>query len=148
MISDVPLGAFLSGGVDSSAVVAMMSRTGVPVRTFTVGFSDESVNELPHARLVARALGTQHVEIPMEADAAAILPRLVWHYGEPFADSSAVPPYYVSAAARQHVKVALNGDGGDESFAGDPWNRAIRVTGMYYPVGPRCVSPGGAPPRG
>src|SRR6185295_9975625 len=85
MISDVPLGAFLSGGVDSSVVAAMMSRAGGPVRTFTVGFSGESVNEIPHARAVARALGTDHVEIPIQADAAAILPRLVWHYGEPFA---------------------------------------------------------------
>jgi asparagine synthase (glutamine-hydrolysing) len=132
MISDVPLGAFLSGGVDSSTVVAMMSRVGHRVRTFTAGFTDESVNELPYARVVARALGTEHVEIPIEADAAAILPRLVWHYGEPFADSSAVPTHYVSMAAREHVKVALNGDGGDESFAGYPWNRAIRVAELYH----------------
>ena len=142
MISDVPLGAFLSGGVDSSTVVGMMNRAGGPVRTFTVGFSDESLNELPHARVVARALGTQHVEIPIEADAAAILPRLVWHYGEPFADSSAVPTFYVSAAARQQVKVALNGDGGDESFAGYPWNRAIRVTELYHRLVPRSLRRG------
>ena len=127
LIADVPLGAFLSGGVDSSTIVAMMSRAGGAVRTFSVGFADESHNELPHARAVAEALRTEHTEIHVEADAAAILPRLVWHYGEPFADSSAVPSYYVSRAARQHVKVVLNGDGGDESFAGYPWNRAIRA---------------------
>ncbi|HEV8700163.1 MAG TPA: asparagine synthase (glutamine-hydrolyzing) [Candidatus Polarisedimenticolia bacterium] len=127
LIGDVPLGAFLSGGVDSSTVVAMMSRAGGAVRTFSVGFAEESHNELPHARAVAEALHTEHTEIRVEADAAAILPRLVWHYGEPFADSSAVPSYYVSEAARKHVKVALNGDGGDEPFAGYPWNRAIRT---------------------
>jgi asparagine synthase (glutamine-hydrolysing) len=142
LISDVPLGAFLSGGVDSSLVVAMMVRVGGPIRTFTIGFSDESVDELPYARAVARTLGTHHVEIPIEADAAAILPRLVWHYGEPFADSSSVPTYYVSAAARQHVTVALNGDGGDESFAGYPWNRAIRVAELYHRFVPRGLRRG------
>lgn len=127
LISDVPLGAFLSGGVDSSTVVAMMRRAGGNVRTFSVGFSEASHNELPYARAVAESLQTEHTEIRVEADAAAILPKLVWHYGEPFADSSAVPSYYVSQAARKHVTVALNGDGGDESFAGYPWNSTIRA---------------------
>jgi asparagine synthase (glutamine-hydrolysing) len=142
LISDVPLGAFLSGGVDSSTVVAMMSRAGGTVRTFSVGFTDERLNELPHAKAVAQALGTRHTEIVVEADAAAILPRLVWHYGEPFADHSAVPTYYVSAAARQHVTVALNGDGGDESFAGYSWNRAVRVAELYRQIVPRPLRRG------
>src|SRR5262245_7669271 len=138
LIGDVPLGAFLSGGVDSSAIVAMTCRAGGAARTFTIGFSHDDFNELPYARAVAEALGTSHTEVRIEADAAAILPRLVWHYGEPFADSSAIPTYYVSAAAREHVTVALNGDGGDESFAGYAWNRAIRVAEVYrrYVPGP------------
>ena len=148
MISDVPLGTFLSGGVDSSTVVALMSCVGGPVRTFTVGFEDKSFDELPHARLVARALGTNHLEIPIEADAAAVLLRLVWHHGEPFADSSAVPTFYVSAAAREHVKVVLNGDGGDESFAGYSWNRAIRVADLYQRLVPRLVRRGVLAPLG
>jgi asparagine synthase (glutamine-hydrolysing) len=140
MISDVPLGAFLSGGVDSSTVVALMSRLAGPVRTFSIGFSEESFDELPHARAVALACGTRHEELRVEPDAASILPRLVWHYGEPFADSSAVPTYYVAAAARRSVTVALNGDGGDEAFAGYPWHRSIRAAELYRrwtPVGLR-----------
>ncbi len=148
LISDVPLGAFLSGGVDSSTIVAMMSRAGRTVRTFSVGFSDEKLNELPHSRAVARTLGTQHVELMVQADAAAILPRLVWHYGEPFADHSAVPTYYVSSAAHEQVKVALNGDGGDESFAGYSWNRAIRVAELYRRVVPRALRRGVFAPLG
>lgn len=131
MTSDVPVGAFLSGGVDSSTVVAMMTRIGHPVRTFSVGFTEESMNELPHAHAVASVLSTRHVEMRVEPDAAGILPRLVWHYGEPFGDSSAVPTYYLAAVAREDVKVALNGDGGDEAFAGYPWNRAIRIAELY-----------------
>jgi asparagine synthase (glutamine-hydrolysing) len=127
MISDVPLGAFLSGGVDSSTIVALMSRITSPVRTFSIGMGTEDFNELPYARRVAEACGTRHEEIIVEPDAAAILPRLVWHYGEPFADSSAVPTYYVSAAAHKVVTVALNGDGGDEGFAGYQWHSTIRA---------------------
>jgi asparagine synthase (glutamine-hydrolysing) len=136
MISDVPVGAFLSGGVDSSTVVALMARQAGAVKTFSVGFSEESFNELPHARKVASVWGTQHEEIHVEPDASAILPRLVWHYGEPFADSSAVPTYYVAEAARRRVTVALNGDGGDEGFGGYPWHRAIRVASLYRSVAP------------
>ena len=131
MISDVPVGAFLSGGVDSSTVVALMARLAGRVKTFSVGFGDESFNELPHARKVAAVCGTEHEEIEVQPDASAILPRLVWHYGEPFADSSAVPTYYVAQASRRRVTVALNGDGGDEGFGGYPWHRAIRVAGLY-----------------
>jgi asparagine synthase (glutamine-hydrolysing) len=119
MIADVPLGAFLSGGVDSSAVVAAMARLSPrPVLTTSVGFPERAWDETEHARAVARHLGTDHREVRVEPAAAEILPRLVWHLDEPFADSSAVPTYYVARAAREHVTVALSGDGGDEVFAG------------------------------
>ena len=119
LISDVPLGAFLSGGVDSTAVVEAMARlSDRPVRTTAVGFSERRWNELPHARTVAAALRTDHHEVLVEPHAAEIMPRLVWHLDEPFADSSALPTYYVSKAAREQVTVALSGDGGDEIFAG------------------------------
>jgi len=119
LISDVPLGAFLSGGVDSSAVVAMMARTcGGRVKTFSIGFADKHYDDARYARMVAQRYGTDHRELVVEPDAVAVLPRLVWHYGEPFADPSAVPTWYVAAMARRHVTVALTGDGGDECFLG------------------------------
>jgi asparagine synthase (glutamine-hydrolysing) len=118
MISDVPLGAFLSGGVDSSAVVALMAKLGGPVKTFTIGFPNKEYDETRYARMVAERYATEHEEMIVEPDAIAVVPRLVWHYGEPFADPSAVPTYYVSEIARRKVTVALNGDGGDEAFMG------------------------------
>jgi asparagine synthase (glutamine-hydrolysing) len=119
LVSDVPLGAFLSGGVDSSAVVALMAGLmDTPVRTASVGFRDASYDELPFARLVARRFGTQAHERCVEAAAAARLDALVWHFDEPFADSSMVPTSAVSQAAREAVTVCLSGDGGDENFAG------------------------------
>jgi asparagine synthase (glutamine-hydrolysing) len=119
LVADVPLGAFLSGGVDSSAVVEAMTRLSTgPVVTTSVGFTDQAFNELEHARAVAKALGSDHHEVVLEARAAEVLPRLVWHLDEPFADSSALPTYYVAKAARERVTVALSGDGGDEVFAG------------------------------
>jgi asparagine synthase (glutamine-hydrolysing) len=119
MIADVPLGAFLSGGVDSATVVAAMAEHSTePVRTFSIGFTDDEYNELPQARLVADRFGTEHHEFVVEPDAVEILPRIVRHYGEPFADPSAVPSFYVAEMARREVTVALNGDGGDETFAG------------------------------
>lgn len=119
MISDVPLGAFLSGGVDSSSVVALMSElTGEPTITSSIGFHEKEFDELEYARLIADRFHTKHHEQVVEPDAAGIIGKLAWHYDEPFADSSAVPTYYVSKIARQHVTVALSGDGGDENFVG------------------------------
>jgi asparagine synthase (glutamine-hydrolysing) len=127
LISDVPLGAFLSGGIDSASVVAMMARVGGGrVKTFTIGFNDKRYDETRYARMVAERYATDHEEYVVEPDAAAILPRLVWHYGEPFADPSAIPTYYVSEMARRKVTVALNGDGGDEAFLGYSRYQAMR----------------------
>jgi asparagine synthase (glutamine-hydrolysing) len=119
MISDVPLGAFLSGGIDSSIVVGLMARlSGAKVKTFSIGFKEAAYNELDHARRIAEKWETEHHEFVVEPDALGILPTLVRHYGEPYADSSAIPTFYVARMTRRHVTVALNGDGGDESFAG------------------------------
>ena len=119
MISDVPLGAFLSGGVDSSIIVGLMAGlSSQPVKTFSIGFEEAEFSEVTHARRVAERFATDHHEHIVRPDALAILPMLVRHYGEPYADSSAVPTYYVSQLTRRDVTVALNGDGGDESFAG------------------------------
>jgi asparagine synthase (glutamine-hydrolysing) len=115
----VPLGAFLSGGIDSSAVVAAMAQlSSEPVRTFSIGFDHQAFDELPHARKIAKRFGTIHEEFQVRADAVEVIPRIVRHYGEPFADSSAIPSFYLAELTRRHVTVALNGDGGDESFAG------------------------------
>ncbi len=119
LVSEVPLGAFLSGGVDSSAVVAMMAAlSDRPVRTFSIGFEEPEYDELPHARRVADAFGCEHHEFVVRPSAVEVLPSLVRHFGEPFADSSAIPSWYLAHLTRQHVTVALNGDGGDELFAG------------------------------
>lgn len=119
MVSEVPLGAALSGGVDSSAVVAAMAQqTAGQVKTFSIGFTDEDYDELRYARMVSDRYGTDHHELVVEPHALEIMPRLARHYGEPFADSSAVPSFYLAEMMSQHVTVALNGDGGDESFAG------------------------------
>ena len=119
MVSDVPIGAFLSGGVDSGSVVALMAKASTaPIRTFSIGFDEAAFDELAYARLVARRYGTDHCEFVVKPDALEVMPRLAWQLDEPFADSSALPTYYVAKITREHVTVALSGDGGDENFAG------------------------------
>lgn len=118
-VSDVPVGAFLSGGVDSSAVVAMMTRaSGMPVKTFSIGFAERSHDESAHARRVATYLGTEHHELILEPDAAGMVEDFAWQMDEPFGDVSALPTFAVSRLAARHLKVVLSGDGGDELFAG------------------------------
>ena len=131
MISDVPLGAFLSGGVDSSVIVALMQRhSTTAVRTFTIGFEETDFDESPHARAVARHLGTDHTEIPVTAaEAQAVIPYLPVLFDEPFADASQIPTHLVCKAARPHVKVALTGDAGDELFGG--YTRYVRVPKVW-----------------
>ena len=128
LISEVPLGAFLSGGVDSSAVVAIMAGLVTDrVKTFAIGFDDPRFNELPHARRVAERYGCEHHEFEIRPRAIEVLPTLVRHYGEPYADSSAIPSFYLARLTRQHVTVALNGDGGDEAFGGYGWHLGSRL---------------------
>jgi asparagine synthase (glutamine-hydrolysing) len=135
LMSDVPLGAFLSGGVDSSAVVAMMSELQPGrVKTFSIGFDERDFSEIEHARRVAARFGADHHEFMVRPDAIEVLPTLVRHYGEPYADSSAIPTYYLSKMTRQHVTVALNGDGGDEAFAGYERYAAMLIAERYHAV--------------
>jgi len=132
MASDVALGAFLSGGIDSSAVVALMSELSAGrVKTFSIGFHENDYDELGHSRRVAERFGTDHHEFVMTPDIEDTLPTLVRHYGEPYADSSALPVYYLSKMARKEVTVALNGDGGDECFAGYERYAAMRIGEQY-----------------
>lgn len=143
LISDVPLGAFLSGGLDSTAIVAYMTRLmDQPVKTFAIGFADDpTFNELDHARRAARAYGTDHHEFVVRPDAVELLPKLVWHHDQPFADSSAVPTYLVSKLTRGQVTVALTGDGGDELFAGYERFAAARLAETYRKT-PQVVQAG------
>jgi asparagine synthase (glutamine-hydrolysing) len=135
LMSEVPLGAFLSGGIDSSAVVALMSQeSSEPVKTFSIGFDEQDFSELHHARRVAEHVGADHHEFIVRPDALEVLPLLVEHYGEPYADSSAIPTYYVARETRKHVTVALNGDGGDESFAGYERYAAMQLAEKYHRI--------------
>ena len=148
LMSDVPLGAFLSGGVDSSAVVACMAQvSSTRVKTYSIGFEEADFSELEHARSVATHLGTDHHELVVRPRALELLPRLVWGLDEPFADASMVPTFHVSEMARHHVTVALSGDGGDEAFAGYstyPWARSYaRVDALPAPLRRALALPGG-----
>jgi asparagine synthase (glutamine-hydrolysing) len=145
LMSDVPLGVFLSGGLDSGSIVALMHELGVhPIRTFTIGFEEKSFSELDDARQVATRYGTEHHELIVRPDAISLLPRLVRSFDEPFADSSAIPVFHVSELARRHVTVVLSGEGGDEVLAGYETYRARRVAALYARL-PQAIGRGLVP---
>ena len=154
LIADVPFGAFLSGGLDSTCVVAMMAEQLSTVRTFSIGFEEDDYNKLFYARKAAQILGTDHHEEILRPDSVEILPDLVRHYGEPFADNSAIPSYYVARLARRQVAMVLTGDGGDEFFLGYPryaaWRNRIKPTRSWWKQRLRpafqFVAPGRFPP--
>lgn len=143
LVSDVPFGVFLSGGIDSSLIVSYMSQIlDKPVKTFSIGFDEEQYNELNYAEVVAKKWNTEHFTEIVKPDALAILPQLVKHYGEPFGDSSAIPTYYVSKMARQHVPMVLSGDGGDELFAGyHSYIRWMQLIDNKYPAWKKFAYP-------
>ncbi len=153
LISDVPLGALLSGGIDSSAVVALMAEQSASrVKTFSIGFEEAAYDEREAAAIVAARFGTDHHAFVVRPNATALLPSLVWHYNEPFADSSAIPTYHLAQVTRPHVTVALSGDGGDEAFGG--YERyvahalACRADRFLGPLRPALAALGGGLPRG
>jgi len=133
--SDVPLGVFLSGGLDSSVIAYLMSELmDRPVKTFSIGFEEKEFNELKYAKQVADIIGSEHHEFMIKPNAMDILPKLVWHYNEPFADPSAIPTYYVSKITRENVTVALNGDAGDENFAGYQRYQAHKKAALFQKI--------------
>ncbi|TAN62770.1 asparagine synthase (glutamine-hydrolyzing) [bacterium] len=134
LYSEVPLGAFLSGGIDSSTVVGLMSGFSAKIKTFSIGFEEKDYNELKFARNIARRFSTQHNEFVVRPKALEVLPLLVERYGEPYADSSSIPTYYLCRETRKFVTVALNGDGGDELFAGYERYQAMLISGAYQRV--------------
>ncbi len=137
LAGEVPLGAFLSGGIDSSAVVAFMSEiTTKPIKTFTIGFQDQDYTEIKYARQIAQRFHTEHHEFMVKPETLKVLPKLVWHYNEPFGDSSSLPTYYAAKEARPYIKVALNGDGGDESFAGYERYKGVKISRLFEKVPP------------
>ncbi len=155
MIADVPLGAFLSGGIDSTIIVGLMQRaSNRPVKSFAIGFPDPKYDETRYAEMAARHLGTEHQTFVVEPKAWETLPSLAWHFDEPFADSSALPTWYVARETRRSVTVALTGDAGDELFGGYERYRALALTDLFQrlPLGPRrvlsstmvCILPGSA----
>ncbi|MGL6194454.1 MAG: asparagine synthase (glutamine-hydrolyzing), partial [Thermoguttaceae bacterium] len=139
MRSDVPLGAFLSGGIDSTIITGLMQQfSGQKVKTFSIGFPQKEYDETSYARLAAEKFGTEHEQFFVTPDAKEVLPKLVWHYDEPFSDSSAIPTYYLSQLTRKHVTVTLSGDGGDELFAG--YERYLAVKwGKWADLLPLCI---------
>ncbi len=146
LVADVPFGAFLSGGVDSTAIVGLMSQEmNEPVKTFSIGFDASDFDETQYARQVARHYRTEHYEEIIAPDALAILPKLVQHYGEPFGDDSAIPTYYLAKLARQFVPMVLSGDGGDEAFAGYSryrgWQRWLHPSAPRRPIWKRLLRP-------
>jgi len=135
LVSDVPIGAFLSGGIDSSAIVGLMSDlVDQPVKTFSIGFEDQSYNELKYARIVADYFGTEHHEEIIRPDAVQMVDKIIKHLDEPFADVSVFPTYMVSELAKKHVTVVLSGDGGDELFAGYDWYKASKLDRYYRKI--------------
>jgi asparagine synthase (glutamine-hydrolysing) len=133
--SEVPLGAFLSGGIDSSAVVALAARSmSSPLKTFSIGFRQARFDESRYARMVADRFATDHHELIVEEDVAEVIDDIVWHYDQPFGDSSAIPSFHVARITRPHVTVVLNGDGGDESFAGYDRYRLARYSSLFFNV--------------
>ena len=144
MVSERPLGAFLSGGIDSSAVVAAMARQSRdPVRTFSIGFDERGYDERRYARLVAERYRTDHHELVVTPSVLPVLPTLAWHFDEPFADSSAIPSFYLAQLSRQHVTVVLNGDGGDECFGGyRRYAVMARLSGIPLRALAACTPPG------
>lgn len=131
LVTDVPLGVFLSGGIDSSAIVSQMSKYTAKIKTFSVGFESKLYNELEYAGIIAKKFSTEHYELIIKPKAIEIMPKLISHYGEPYGDYSCIPAYYIAQFAARHVKVALCGDGGDESFSGYQRYKATKVAEIF-----------------